>query len=100
MKLSQYIVLGIAGLVIIANLMHPDGWILTLAILVLLAIMLGLYEFVPEYILTTNQGKNARKDRRRQRRASGLNPFSRTSKRERGGRRETQSGNQTGGRDE
>lgn len=99
MKLSQYIVLGIAGLFVFANLLYPGGWVLTLAILVLLFIALAAYEFFPEYILVTNQGKNARKsDKRRSRRASGLNPFSRTSKRD--DSRQSSAQTQNGGNDD
>ena len=96
MELVKYIVLGLAGVFIAANLMYPGGWILTALLLIGLLTLLALYEFLPEYILAANQGKNARKDKRRQRRARGLNPFSRTSRRDGNARQTNQS---DGGRD-
>lgn len=90
MNLSQYIVIFVVGLFLFANLLHPGGWALTIFLIILILIAYAAYEFLPEYILVTNQGKNARKDKRRKRRSRGLNPFSRKSKRDGGRQTETQ----------
>ena len=92
------LVQGVVGVLIIlflfANLLHPGGWIITTVIVIGLIVAYAALEFMPEYLLVTNQGKNARKDKRRQRRASGLNPFSRTSSSDEA--RQTQSQQSTG----
>lgn len=82
MNFIQTIAAIFIGLVIVANLMYPGGWVLAGLIILAIIVLYALSEFLPEYILVTNQGKNARKDKQRKRRARGLNPFSRTSKRE------------------
>ncbi|APX00196.1 hypothetical protein CHINAEXTREME_20505 (plasmid) [Halobiforma lacisalsi AJ5] len=100
MNLSQIVVGSLIGLFLLANLLHPGGWALTLLIITVLVVFYALLEFVPEYILVTNQGKNARKQNRRKRRARGLNPFSRTSKRDGNGgqsRDTTNQSNSSGG---
>jgi len=98
MKLSQWItailVVGILGM----SLMNPGGWPIAFAVVVVILFAYGLLEFLPEYILVTNQGKNARKDKRRRRRARGLIPFFGGSKRQQNTRQ--QSSQQDGGRDE
>lgn len=99
MELAKYIVLGLASVFIVANMLYPGGWVLTLLVVIALLLFLAAYEFLPEYILVTNQGKNARKDKRRKRRSRGLNPFSRTSKREGNGRQQ-RTQNNDGGRNE
>jgi hypothetical protein len=98
MKLSQWItailVVGVLGM----SMMNPGGWPYAFGIAVLLLIGYGLLEFLPEYLLVVNQGKNARKDKRRRRRARGLLPFTGKSKRQQNTRQ--QSTQQDGGRDE
>jgi len=97
MKLSQWIttilVVGIIGV----SLMNPGGWPIALAIAIIFVIVYGLLEFLPEYLLVVNQGKNARKDKRRQRRARGLIPFTGNSKRNQNARQQS---SQDGGNDE
>ncbi|SDL09002.1 hypothetical protein [Natronorubrum texcoconense] len=100
MNITQSVVIVLVGLFLFANLLHPGGWILTLLIVAVIIALYALLEFVPEYLLVTNQGKNARKNNRRQRRASGLNPFSRNSSREGDARDSSTQTNQTGGNDE
>jgi len=98
MKLSQWItailVVGILGM----SAMNPGGWPFALGIAIVFVIGYGLLEFLPEYLLVVNQGKNARKDKRRRRRARGLIPFTGNSKRQQNARQ--QSSQQDGGRDE
>lgn len=75
MNLAQMLVLSVVGLIIFVNLLHPGGWLLAFIIILLIFLFYAAYEFLPEYILVTNQGKNARKNPRRERRAKGLIPF-------------------------
>lgn len=84
----------LVGLILFANLLHPGGWLVALIAIAIIAVVYAALEFMPEYILVTNQGKNARKDKRRRRRARGLNPFSRTSQRD---TQTSQSNSQSGG---
>lgn len=98
MNLSQGITATLIIIVLGVSLLNPDGWLIALLIAGLILIGYALIEFIPEYMLVTNQGKNARKDNRRKRRASGLNPFSR-SKHERNGRQQSKSGDSGDGRE-
>lgn len=98
MKLSQWITVILVVLILGMSMMNPGGWPIAFAIVVILLIGYGLLEFLPEYILVTNQGKNARKDKRRQRRARGLIPFFGGSKRQEDARK--QSSQRDGGNDE
>ena len=96
----QVLTIAAIGLIVFVNLLNPGGWIFAGVLIGGILIFYGAVEFIPEYILVTNQGKNARKqNKRRRRRAKGLNPFSRTS--ERGGSRnqtqQSQSNSNTGG---
>ncbi|USZ73791.1 hypothetical protein [Natronosalvus halobius] len=82
MNLGQTITAILILTVLAVSLLNPGGWVLALTIAFIILTVYAAIEFFPEYILVTNQGKNARKDKRRRRRSRGLNPFSRTSKRE------------------
>lgn len=89
MGLAEYIALFLIGLFVFANLLHPGGWGLTILLVLLVVSAYAASRFLPEYILTTNQGKNAarqRKRKRRDRRARGLDPRTWFG-RDRGGRR-------------
>ncbi|ELY68828.1 hypothetical protein [Natrinema versiforme] len=98
MNLAQWITAVLVIVVLGVSLLNPGGWIIALLIVVAILLFYAGIEFIPEYLLVTNQGKNARKDKRRKRRSRGLNPFSRSSKRESNSH---QSQTQTeGGRDE
>jgi len=96
-KLSQWITVLLVGLVLGMSMMNPGGWPYAFGIAVLLLIGYGLLEFLPEYLLVVNQGKNARKDKRRRRRARGLIPFTGNSKRQQNARQQS---SEDGGRDE
>lgn len=98
MKLSQWITAILVVLVLGMSLMNPGGWPIAAVIAVAILIAYGLLEFLPEYLLVVNQGKNARKDKRRRRRARGLIPFTGKSKRQQNARQ--QPSQQDGGRDE
>ncbi|WP_455448176.1 hypothetical protein [Natrinema thermotolerans] len=100
MKLSQWITVIAVALVLGASLLNPGGGIIALIIAGVILVVYALGEFLPEYILVTNQGKNARKDKQRRRRARGLNPFSRSSKRKRDARETNSQSSTDGGRDE
>ena len=103
MNLAQTAAAVLIGLVLLVNLLHPGGWFIALLLIAVILAFYAAVEFIPEYILVTNQGKNARKDKRRRRRAKGLNPFSRTSKRDGRSRQSesnTQNARQQGGRNE
>ncbi|WP_440767506.1 hypothetical protein [Natronorubrum sp. DTA7] len=99
MNLLQGSAAVLIGLFVFANLLHPGGWLVTGIIVALILVAYVLAEFTPEYILTTNQGKNARKSNR-QRRATGLNPFSRTSRRDSESRQQTQTSQNHGDNNE
>lgn len=98
MKLTQWITVILVVLVLGMSLMNPGGWPIAFAIVLIILLAYGLLEFLPEYLLVVNQGKNARKDKRRRRRARGLLPFTGKSKRQQNTRQ--QSSQHDGGRDE
>lgn len=97
MNLAQWITAILVTIVLGVSLLNPGGWIIALLLVAVILVFYAGVEFIPEYLLVTNQGKNARKDKRRKRRSWGLNPFSRKTKREPNSR-QTQS--QNGGRNE
>lgn len=87
MGIAEYIALFLIGLLVVANLLHPGGWSLTILLILVVLALYAAANFFPEYILTTNQGKNATRQRkRRDRRARGLDPRTWFG-RDRGGRR-------------
>lgn len=101
MNLAQWITAVLVTIVLGVSLLNPGGWLIALVIVAAILLFYAGVEFLPEYILVTNQGKNARKDKRRRRRSRGLNPFSRSSSRNRNSRQaDTQNTGQAGGRDE
>lgn len=100
MNLSQWITAILVTLVIGVSLLNPGGGLIALIIVVAILAFYAASEFLPEYILVTNQGKKARKDKRRKRRSRGLNPFSRSSKRESNDRQSQSKSQPDGGRDE
>lgn len=96
--LMQTLAIGAIALIVFVNLLNPGGWIFAGLLIAAILIFYGAVEFIPEYLLVTNQGKNARKqNKRRRRRAKGLNPFSRTSGRDNGRTQQSQSNTNAGG---
>lgn len=89
MNLAQWITAILVTLVLGVSLLNPDGWYIAILLAGGILLFYAAGEFLPEYILVTNQGKNARKDKRRKRRSRGLNPFSRKSKRQQDSRQQS-----------